>query len=334
MNKLRDKLNGKNILYIGVEFYHYSSEIKNKMEEYGGTVTFYPERDTSIIYGLVNRLFPNQIDQYQNFYYSKLIKRISGDRFDYFLVIRGFKMPVWFIEKVKQINPGIVCIMYQWDANINSPFLNLEPQYNIIPQFDKVLSFDLKDVEENPELLQYCPTFYTDEILALKDHDLSPTKYDFFFFGSYLPERYKGLMKMKSFTKQNGYSLQAHFYMPFRYYLIERLKGVNLDRKLLKHRKMNRSEYLEQFKQSKVIVDVSNAKQTGLAMRVLDAFGAGKKVITTNSWITREVGANNQQVHVIDLDNLSVPKDFMEEQTKFSPNINYTMDKWLMNIFS
>jgi hypothetical protein len=334
MNMLHEKLTGKNVLYIGVKFYHYSGEIQKKIKAYGGKVTFYPERDTSIRYGIVNRLFPKYLDQYQKFYYTSLLHKIKKERFDYFLVIRGHRMPIWFVQEVKRKNPGIVCIMYQWDANVNSPFLNLVPEYDLIPEFHKVISFDYKDVEENPGVLNYSPTFYTDEIKELGNKKNIEIKYDLFFFGSYLPERYKGLLKIKTFAEQNGYRLKTHFYMPLRYYLMERMKGTPLDRSLLQHRKMDRSEYMELFEHSRVIVDVSNEKQTGLAMRVLDAIGAGKKVITTNKWAFKENGLNSKQVFIINFNNIDIPKDFIYEPVEATSVNDYSIDNWLRNMFS
>ena len=122
---LKDTFNGKRVLFIGVKFYDYHLEIKRKMEEYGASVSFFSERDTSIKYGIVNRLFHSKLDKYQELHYSSVLKKTDQIKFDYLFVIRGFKMPLSFVKTIKKKNPGIKCIMYQWDANTNSPFINL-----------------------------------------------------------------------------------------------------------------------------------------------------------------------------------------------------------------
>lgn len=329
---LSNVLKRKSVLFIGVEFYHYHLEIHRKMEHYGANVTFYSERDTSIKYGIVNRLFPKWLDKFQQSHYSSILKNIKGQTFDYLLVIRGYKMPLWFVQAIKKNNPNIKTIMYQWDANVNSPFLDLPPNYNVIDEFDRKFSFDYRDVEDHPALLKYSPTFYTDEIKDLAHQTERNVIYDFFYFGSYLPERYEGLLRFKTYVELHGYSLKTHFYMPLRYYLIERLKGTKLDSKLLSYKKMKREVYIDLLQKSKAIVDVSNAKQTGMAMRVIDALGAGKKILTTNKWITRDENCELNQIVIIDMKNISIPSGFLE--TKVQPvKFDFSIDKWLYNMF-
>lgn len=329
---LAEKLRGKNILFIGVKFYHYHSEIIKRLQEYGANPTFFAERDTSICFGIVNRVFHNQLDRYQELHYQRILKKTKNAKFDYLFVIRGYKMPVWFVKSIKERNPGIVTIMYQWDANANSPFLNLPPKFDIVNEFDKVLSFDFRDVDEHPHILRYSPTFYTDEISKVKDVKAHTFKYDLFYFGSYLPERYAGLLKIKEYAEKNGLTLKTHFYMPYRYYLIERFKGTKLNKSLLSSNTMNRKMYLQIFSESRVIVDVSNAKQTGIAMRVLDALGAGKKVMTTNKWITRETTIDPDQVVIIELNDIKAPAEYFKN-TNQTREYNFSIDRWLSNMF-
>jgi hypothetical protein len=329
---LEEIFKNKSVLFIGVEFYEYHLAIKQKIEQYGAKVTFFAERNTSIMYGIVNRLLPKRIDSFQKMHYASILKTAAKTKFDYLLVIRGYRMPLSFIKEIKNTNPGIKTIMYQWDANVNSPYLNLDAEYNLIPEFDKVISFDYKDVQEN-SWIKYSPTFYIDEIKRLESETrITDKKYDFFFFGSYLPERYNGLLKFRDFAEKNGYSLYVHFYMPYRYYLIERLKGTKLDLKLIKFNPMKRKKYLSLFSQSKAIVDVSNAKQTGMAMRVIDAIGSGRKVLTTNTWVKNELNYNPNQIAIVDLDNLTLPPSFLETEVAENGS-NYSIDKWLENLF-
>ncbi|TGD81163.1 hypothetical protein [Hymenobacter wooponensis] len=330
---LQEVFKNKKVLFIGVAFYEYHLEIIKKIEEHGAEVTFFAERDTSIKYGIVNRLLPFWLDEYQQKHYTSILKKIANKEFDYFLVIRGLRMPLSFVRAVKAMNPGIKSIMYQWDANVNSPFLELENGYNITGEFDKVLSFDYKDVEQNP-WIKYSPTFYIDEVKELATKSKNERKeIDFFFFGSYLPERYAGLVKFKEFANQHGYKLHSHFYMSYRYYLIERLKGTKLDKSLISFAPMSRKEYLTLFNKSKAIVDVSNAKQTGMAMRVIDAIGTGKKVLTTNAWVTKEPSYNPEQIAIIDLNDIKLPPSFLEKELEPS-RVDYSLNKWLENIFA
>ena len=327
------ELKGKSILYIGVKFYYYHQQLIDKLSAgYGAQVTYYPERDTSILFGVVNRLAPSYVGAYQQLYYKKILSHVVNKRFDYFLVIRGFKMPLWFVKKIKELNPGIKAINYQWDSNHNSPFMNLEPYYNIVPEFDIKLSFDYKDVQDFADL-KYSPTFYTDEIKELAKEHPAIYKYDLFYFGSYLPERYEGLLKFIAFAEHNNYTIKTHFYMPLRYYVIERLKGVKIDWKLIKTFKMSRMSYINNLKKSKVIIDVSNAEQTGMAMRVLDGLGSGKKIITVNKWISSDRAYNANQIAIIDINRIDVPEHFIKGMETIVPNDEFTLDNWIERVF-
>lgn len=233
-------------------------------------------------------------------------------------------MPLSFIQTLKQKNPGITSIMYQWDSSVRNPY-----QY-LIPEFDKVFSFDYKDVEDNPGV-KYLTNFYTDDITKISLKQVSNV-YDFFYFGSYLPERYDGLIKFKAYAESKGYSIKAHLMMSYKYYLKERIKGNKIDKQFINFKIMNRATYLKLLSQSKAVVDVCNRTQTGLSFRVLEALGAGKKILTTNNWVVKEVCFDPTQIVVIDLDNINIHPSFLEMSAK--PNqIDYSLNKWLEKIF-
>lgn len=326
---MENSLRGKRVLFIGVKFYDYNEEIIRRLKAAGAEVFFFHERDTTIRYGIYNRLFHSRLDAFQARHYQNILQKIEGVHFDYLLVIRGHKMPVSFVKAVKEKNPNIVSIMFQWDSHINSPFLNLPPQLNAWPLFDKVFSFDYRDVEET-SALRYAPTFSTDEFKAL--YGKGEICYDLFYFGNYLPERYQGLLAFKKYAEAHGYTFHHYLYMHWRYYMIERLKGNKLDIRLIKFRMLSRKKYLELFAGAKAIVDVSNGNQTGMAMRVLDALVAGKKVITTNPWIRRDPHYNPEQIAVVDMKQIELPRGFLEEEQKF-PQPDFSVDSWINTVF-
>lgn len=321
---LKQTLSGKKILMIGVKFYHYNEAICNKMRSYGADVTFFYERNTSIKFTIVERFFKNRLDEFQHQHYKNILKKTENMSFDYLLVIRGYKMPSSFVKQIKIKNPSIKTIVYQWDANANSPFTDM------LPNFDRKFSFDYKDVAEIPGL-RYSPTFSEDEFIKLKDsHD--ECIYDLFYFGSFLPERYQGLLKFRDYANTHGYKLKIHFYLKKRYYFYLLYKGAKLDKNLVSTKLMSREEYYKFFKESKAIVDVSNKKQTGMAMRVIDALVANKKILTTNTWIAKDPIYNPDQILLVDLDNIVIPQGFLDKKIDRDP-IDLSIDKWLYNMF-
>lgn len=328
---LIEKIKDKRVLFIGYKFYYFHEEIIEKMKSLGARVSYYPTRDTSIRFGIVNRLFHNKLELYQQWYYQKLWDEIKDQTFDYFLLIRGMLMPRSFVEKLKAKNPGMISIMYQWDSNVNAPFLNLKPALDTISLFDRIFSFDYKDVADNPNL-RYAPTFSMDDIVQL-EYDKEEEEFDLFYFGSYLPERYQGMLKMKEFCSEHQLRMKTYFQMKTRYYMIEKyIKQTPLNKSYLHDKPMSKTMYLDLFKKSKAIVDVSNNKQTGISMRVIDAFSTGKKILTTNPWIKEDALYNEDQVYIINMDSISVPSDFWSRPVPV-PSKQYTVEHWLYNMF-
>ena len=53
-------------------------------------------------------------------------------------------------------------------------------------------------------------------------------------------------------------------------------------------RALSRREVIDYYRRAKVIIDLPHHLQAGLTMRVFEALGAGRKLITMNSHIAEE----------------------------------------------
>jgi len=104
-----------------------------------------------------------------------------------------------------------------------------------------------------------------------------------------------------------------------------------LNKKYLSFNRMNKREYVSLFNQSNIIVDLTTTTQSGLAMRVLDTLGAGKKLITNNIHIKNEPYYDPEQIFILPGSDLEVPKDFFVHKT--FPKIDYSIENWIRNIF-
>lgn len=321
--ELRKILENRSILMIGVKFYHYNDEIIRKMESYGANVSFFYERDTSLLFGLVKFLKKGNTEAIQRKHYQGILKRIAGRQFDYLLVIKGYRLEGAFVESIRKSSPRIRTIMYQWDS-----YSIWDCDYrHLIPFFDSVTTFDYNDSEELH--LGYVPTFSTDEFgnLPQKQPD-----YDLFFCGNYTYPRYLFLKKLIRFAEQRGYSLKTKLVMTWKYYLQERWHGIRLDPALISFRKLSKEEYVDHFSRSLVIVDFTSDGQAGLTMRSLDALSAGKKLLTNNPNIFREPGVRDGQVAVYNPEALDIDPAFMTQQT--FEGSDYSIERWLLSVFS
>jgi hypothetical protein len=271
----RVDLSGKRILFIGPIFHTYHSAIIQELQSRGAIVIFFAERKYGLAYRFVNNFRNQQLAAYQARHYEWIQAQTKSGQFDYLFVIRGFGMPVAFLEEFRKLHPQAELIMYQWDSQKDNPFVHL------VSHFDKSYSFDFADVNAHREL-EYLALFYTSDVMEAVKGEASLLEYDFFFMGWYKPERYEAIIRFRKFSNKHGRSLKAFVYLPFSTFVKALFKGIILDPTVISFRKMGRKEYLSILHRSKAVVDVSSRNQTGMAMRIVEAAAAGKVIITNN----------------------------------------------------
>ena len=214
--------------------------------------------------------------------------------------------------------------MYQWDSIKNNSY-----EY-IIPYFDKVYTFDYKDFETNKKLL-FLQLFYTDDIKAIQEKR-EKTKYHFFCFNSFTLERYNETIKFIQYCKEKNLNAKIFCYIPLSTFIkYKYLKRIPLRKEFLSFRPMNRSEYLNNLSLSEIVVDISHSTQSGLSMRIIESYGAGKKVLTTNKAIEKNPLCNDNWIYFFDINNIVI-KDFQMKKNEI-PIDNLHIDNWLKTIF-
>jgi hypothetical protein len=322
IERVKEKLQGKKVLFISAKFYHYGDAVYEKIRSYGAEVAFYYERNTTVKHALIANFFPQKMDEWIEAHYKKILREIEGQKFDYFIVIRGHKMPLWFIETIKKANPDIYTIMYQWDS-----YLLYNADYrHLIPYFNRTLSFDYKDAAALN--IPYAPTFHMDEYASIED---GPKSLDFIFCTNFTDEKYEFAQKFMTLSRQKSYTAYMHLYISWFNYLKQRLKGIHLDRTIISFKRLDRKAYFELFSKSRTVVDFAGTSQTGLTMRVIDALGSGKRVLTNNAYASNEPGFNPGQIVIYNAKELSLPDNVTDDET-FDKK-DYSIDKWLDNLF-
>lgn len=322
ITRVKEKLAGKKVLFITPKFYHYGEAVNEKIKSYGADVSFYYERNTSLLHVAIANFFPSQMNQWQDSHYRKILKETSHISFDYVIVIRGYKMQSWFIQTIRERNPNVYTILYQWDL-----FSLWDSDYrHLMPYFDKTLSFDYRDCDTLN--IPYAPTFHMDEYAAIKS---SSQTFDFIYCANHTDEKYEFLKKFLDYSAQKGYRIHTHLYISWFKFLKENLRGNNIGYHHVSFRRLKRKEYFELFSQSKTVVDFSATTQSGITMRVIDALGSGKRVLTNNGHVTQEPGFDPRQVVLYNPRDFSLPEDVLQEEN-FKKR-DYSIDKWLDNLF-
>lgn len=318
----------KKILFIGPIFHNYHTAIIAKLEEKGASVFFFPERKYGFIFKILNNFSRNLLVKYQGLHYKQILKKINTENFDYLFVIRGYMIPINFISQIKHRYPNIKTIMYQWDAIRDNDYSA------VIHLFDKSITFDY--VDSSNLKIGYLPLFYTNEIERLRKY--TDYKYDVFILSWYIKERYDLINKFVEANKNEECSMKILVYIPFSSYLKEILKFNFINLKYITFKPVERNSYLRYLSESRSIIDFSKKNQTGLAIRIIESIGAGRKIITDSMNIKNEIFYSKELVYCIEHSNLHIEKDFFEAslidkelQTKIS---EYSIDRWVEKIFA
>ncbi|UPZ16064.1 hypothetical protein [Flavobacterium humidisoli] len=316
----------KKILFIGPIFHDYEKMIKSELESMGANVDFFAERSYSYDFNIVNNFFGNYMQRFQAKHYTKILNSIANKRYDYLFVIRGYMLPPSFLDAFKLNNLDCKTIMYQWDSERTNPFKHL------INSFEVVKTFDFQDCEDFD--IQYVPLFYTKDVEEHREKK-KVYEYDFFFMGYFFEERYEAILKFKEYCSVKGYTLKPFLYMPFTTRVKYFLKRKALDRSVVSFKHMERIKYLDILSKSRIMVDVSNSRQTGLAMRVIESLACNTKVATNNTFFEKdEIVGKSGMVSLFDLDNINIEESFIGANIEQNKRIVLSLEEWLTQIFS
>lgn len=314
----------KKVLFIGPVFYDYHTIIKEKIENLNSEVHFYPEKKYGLLFGVLNTLSTNFIVLTQKIHYLGILRAIKKEKYTHLFVVRGEKMPVFAIEKIKEMNPSIRTLLYQWDSNRNNSY------FHLVPYFDQTFTFDYKDYNENKRL-KLLQLFYTDDIKKISD-DTKAEKYDYFVFFSFTMNRYNDMLRFKRFCEENNRSFKLFCFIPKSTFLkFKYLKRINLDKALISFDPMPREEYLRCLRDCKVVVDFSHSTQTGLSMRIIESYGAGKKILTTNRSFKENPIYSGSWVQIVNVENIQEP--IFGVRSGIRSNQELYIDNWIESIF-
>ena len=300
-------LTGKRVLLFAPKFFGYEKEIANKIKEFGATVDLYDERanPTTIDKILIRLhiLFP--VKSKIKKYYNSVI--VSDKKYNYVIFINPETVNASLLNRLKKKFNSAKFILYMWDSLENKPFAK-----DIIPLFDRKLSFNKSDCERNG--LIFRPLFFIDTYDSTNIKNPHGIKYDISFTGTIHSDRYFILKKIKMWVENSD--LKSYFFMYFPskiLYFKYRISNLrkHIDKNDFSYTPKKSSEIRDILLSSNVVVDIQHPKQIGLTMRTIEMLGLGKKLITTNADIRNYDFYNPRNILVIDRDNPVIDEDFI-----------------------
>ena len=276
------------ILLISPNFFNYHKMIIEELEDMGHSVDWFDDRpSTNPWIKAIIRIKPSVIHYYIKEYFHKIKQTIKVSQYDVVFLISGQSLSLneTMIKEIRKLQPSAKFVLYQWDSLQNFRYIEKMEKY-----FDKCYSFDKDDVR-NHENLVFLPLFYAKRFEKMGEINKERYEYDFSFIGTAHPQKYKFVKKMAE-QLQKVYSSQfIYYFLPSRIVYVYR-KIMNEEMKQAKYSEfhfvpLSFDEYDSIYKESKCILDSPQARQTGLTIRAIEALGANRKLITTNSDIMK-----------------------------------------------
>ncbi|MBL7879952.1 MAG: hypothetical protein JNN23_08840 [Chryseobacterium gambrini] len=316
-------LKDKKILFLSVSFFKYERAIAKRLSELGAEVDFYDERPSNSnfskgIIRLNKRFYHLKI----NNYYNRILDEIKDKKYDYFFLIKGEAIPVFFLEKIKNDNPGMEMIYYNFDPLTEYPNLIENLKY-----FDKKFTFEYNDsVKYN---ISFRPLFYVDEYKSLQQYSQKP-EYDIVFIGSAHTDRY--IVGEKIRVMADRLNLKSYFYYYAMGRIAFRLKKM-IDKNLkqfditkVSFDKLNHHQIIDFYRKTKSVLDINKPFQNGLTIRTFEVLASGRKLITTNSDIKNYPFYCPENILVIDREDIQLnPEFFASDCKEMNQEILYKM---------
>ncbi|GAA4278513.1 hypothetical protein [Aquimarina mytili] len=316
-----------NITIISLDKWGYNKYIAKELQNRGikaRHLDFYKlkYRYPSFLHKLLNFFTKNLFNyNFKRQHLNKVLLRLlsNQEKQDIILIIKGDDLSLSTIKKIRKNTDQLITFF-------NDSLDRYPRMKKIYPYFDKVYSFDSKDVAE------YNFSFITNYIyFDIKTFDNENVEYNIFNIGS-LDKRSKVLPQFVAYFKEHNID----------YKLIAYDKGDNeelietYDIEITKKTYPLKTIFSDFVSKSNILLDLQRPKQKGLSFRIFEAIGLQKKIITTNKDIANYDFYNPNNIAIVDSDNINIPETFFTtpyEEVKPEIVNKYHISSWVNEVF-
>lgn len=323
------------LLLIMPRFFNYPELIIEELNNMGYEVDFFDDRpSTNAWVKAVIRINKNIIQTYIQKYFNQVMETVRGKQYDVVFLISGQSLSFSeeMIEEIKKCQPQAKFVLYQWDSQTNFPYIKSVQKF-----FDKCYSFDRRDIKETPSL-KFLPLFYSRIYEEIGYKNNKNYKYDFCFVGTAHPKKYKFINMMSEQLKAIFPNQFIYFFFPspivffYRKVMNKELRGAKYSE--FHYVPLKGKELNDVYDCSRCVLDSAQAGQLGLTIRVIEALGAKKKLITTNEDVVNYDFYRPENVYLydgeIDLDNVFFKDEYQDVEKEIYEK--YSLRSWLKEI--
>lgn len=315
------------VLFIGIGFYDYEKIIIQSLRKKRKKIIYIRSRPRLIQFSILAYLYNNVkcICIISNYIYRKyILARILKKKIDKVLVINGRDMDPMIMKMLRSKLVGTEFILYLWDSIKRFP-----ETLNVVPQFDRVLTFDRVDSLAHPNFI-FRPLFFVPNEglsnITNKDIDLS-------FIGWLHNGRDATIVEITKEANKLGLKMYTYLYTGFATWLKMLIRGRS---KGIHFRRLNSSEVQKLLARSKCTLDLPHPEQSGLTMRAIESVGRNVKIITTSSDISRYPFYRHNNISIQQIEDIQISRSFIIGTFEPIPDKvieEYSIHAWLSSVF-
>lgn len=257
----------------------------------------------------------NQYDQFCKKCIRDFEKKFPG-QFDYCLVFRADKLPEFLINYLK--NKARKIVGYQYDGlSVSENILLFKDLFSQVFLFDP---YDMSRVET--EKFKFSTNYHLSISKSLI------TKYYLYYLGSWQDMRYENLCHLLKMIEKN----ELHNKIVL---CNESAISDNEDIFVSKSH-IPFKEYIEDIKNSTIIIDIKANHHNGLSFRFFEALNLEKKLITNNKSVVHYNFYHPDNIYITDFEDFDGLEEFLQKPYKqVDENIvrMYSLENWIKNIF-
>ncbi|MHA3787232.1 CgeB family protein [Flavobacterium hauense] len=308
------------IILIAPVYFNYHTLIIKSLEAKGHTVDFLEDKNSGLSY-ILSTKSKFLLKRYKEKYEKEVLACLDKGNYDCMIVIGGKTPDSDFWKRINQTYK-FKKILYQWDSVRNFDYRSM------IPSFDSVMTFDSQDALQLN--IPYLPLFYKQ-----KDKSEVAEDIDFLFIGIWHSDRIEILDKIAEYANANNLKYYFKVYYPWYSYLyLVHIKKTISPSPFLTSKPVPLEETIKYYQRAKCIIDINHPWQSGLTMRTIETIGKGKKLITTNSYITSETFYNPKMIQVIDRKEVKLDSNFFSFNEKYNDIERLEISNWVNKLLS
>ncbi|WP_286727827.1 MULTISPECIES: glycosyltransferase family protein [Sphingobacterium] len=320
------------ICIISFDYWNYDHHIVKKLQEKGidashinmGAYKYknFGERASNAI----SKIFLNKNIKHvkRQEYVVNTLKKLGPQ--DQILVLNPHTLDYQTIKEIKSYTPYLISYLYD----------NLErfPVEDRLKLFDKIYSFEDKDVKKYgfEKITNY-------NYLSEQPIQAEEIENDLFYITSYDKRRIKLLRKLT--VRLSALEVRSKIIVVGKQVWKEKLRNFILrpvGSTLIEFRKkpINNEKILEEYKKSKVIIDLMREGQAGLSFRIFEAMALGKKIITDNQSIQTYDFYKPENFLIVNDDLSNIENQFFTLSYQRIPTSlyqKYSLNHWVDHIF-